>query len=77
MDRIDLVPSATAVPLAWRRRVAITTAEIVDTPSERLPLKVVFSRDGKVIAERPVGSHEGGRKLIDALLPLLREDEET
>lgn len=57
--------------------MAITTAEIVETPSERLPLKVVFSRDGEVIAERPVGSHEGGQKLIDTLLPLLREDEET
>jgi hypothetical protein len=55
--------------------VAITTAEIVETPAERLPFKVIFSKDGKVIAERPVGSHEGGRKLIDTLLPLLRKDE--
>lgn len=55
--------------------MAITTAEIVETPAERLPFKVIFSRDGKVIAERPVGSQEGGRKLIDNLLPLLRKDE--
>jgi hypothetical protein len=55
--------------------VSITTAEIVETPAERLPLKVVFSRDGKVIAERPVGSHEGGQKLIDTLLPLLRKED--
>ena len=55
--------------------MALTTAELVETPTERLPFKVIFSRDGKVIAERPVGSHEGGRKLIDNLLPLLRKDE--
>jgi hypothetical protein len=53
----------------------MTTAEIVKTPAERLPYKVIFSRNGKVVAERPVGSHEGGRKLIDNLLPLLRKDE--
>ena len=53
----------------------MTTAEIVETPAERLPFKVIFSRDGKVIAERPVASREGGRKLIDNLLPLLRKDE--
>ena len=57
--------------------MAITTAEIVETPVERLPFKVVFRKDGKVIAERPVGSLEGGRKLIDALLPLLRKDEDA
>lgn len=56
--------------------MATTTAQIVETRGERLPFKVVFSRDGKVIAERPVGSQEGGRKLIDNLLPLLRKDEE-
>ena len=56
--------------------MALTTAEIVKTPRELLPFKVIFSRDGKVIAERPVGSHEGGRKLIDTLLPLLSKDEQ-
>ena len=55
--------------------MALTTAEIVKTPRERLPFKVIFSRNGRVIAERPVGSNEGGRKLIDSLLPLLRKDE--
>jgi len=57
--------------------VALTTAEIVKAPGERLPFKVIFSRDGKVIAERPVGSLEGGRRLIDNLLPLLRKGEDA
>jgi hypothetical protein len=57
--------------------VALTTAEIVRTPGERLPFKVVFARAGKVIAERPVGSYQGGRKLIDNLLPLLRKHDEV
>jgi hypothetical protein len=57
--------------------VALTTAEIVRTPRERLPFKVIFSRDGKVVAERPFGSYQGGRKLIDNLLPLLRKHEDA
>lgn len=57
--------------------MALTTAEIVKTSGERLPFRVVFSRDGEVIAERPVASYEGGRRLIDTLLPLLRKHEEA
>lgn len=54
-----------------------TVAEIVETHGERLPLKVVFSKDGIVIAERPVGSYEGGRRLIARLLPLLQKHEDS
>lgn len=56
--------------------MSTTIATIVETRGERLPLKVVFSRNGAVIAERPVGSHEGGRRLIAQLLPLLRKHED-
>jgi hypothetical protein len=66
---------ATALSAHGGEEVATTTAEIVKTPAERLPFKVIFSKDGKVIAERPVGSYDGGRKLIDNLLPLLRKGE--
>jgi hypothetical protein len=52
----------------------MTNAEIVQVEGERLPFKVVFSRDGKVIAERPVASRDGGRRLIDQLLPRKHED---
>jgi hypothetical protein len=41
-----------------------------------MPWKVVFSKDGEVIAERPVGSQEGGRRLIAQLLPLLQKHED-
>ena len=53
-----------------------TSAEIIETVGERLSFKVVFSKDGKVIAEHPVASHEGGRRLIADLLPLLRKHED-
>jgi hypothetical protein len=55
-----------------------TSAEIVEArKGERLPYKVVFSKDGRVIAERPVASREGGRKLIANLLPLLQKHDEA
>lgn len=53
-----------------------TNAEIVETEGERLPFKVVFSKDGQVIAERPVATHEGGRRLIENVLPLLQKHED-
>lgn len=54
-----------------------TVAKIVETRGERLPFKVVFSKDGTVIAERPVGSLESGRRLIANLLPLLQKHEDA
>lgn len=54
-----------------------TSAEIIETRGERLPFKVVFSKDGNVIAERPVGSYEGGRRLISDLLPLLQKHDDA
>lgn len=57
--------------------VAATKAEIVETPDEPLPFKVVISRDGEVLAERPVTSQLAGRELIDALLPLLRKYDDS
>lgn len=53
-----------------------TNAEIVETAGERLPFKVVFSKDGEVIAERPVATYEGGRRLIENVLPLLQKHED-
>lgn len=56
--------------------MAETSAEIVETKGERFPFKVVFSKDGRVIAERPVASYEGGRRLIASLLPLLQKHQD-
>lgn len=53
-----------------------TSAEIVENKGGRLPFKVVFTNDGKVIAERPVASVDGGRRLIAELLPLLQRHEQ-
>ena len=53
-----------------------TNAEIVETAGERLPFKVVFSKDGEVIAERPVATYVGGRRLIENVLPLLQKHED-
>lgn len=57
--------------------MAATSAEIVETKGERLPFKVVFSKGGKILAERPVGSFDGGRRLIADLLPLLQKHDES
>ena len=54
-----------------------TSAEIVETPDALLPFKVVFSKDGELIAERAVTSELAGRELIANLLPLLRKHQET
>ncbi len=51
----------------------LTTAKIVATPGERMAFKVLFFKDGQVIAERPVVSLAGGQKLIETLLPLLQK----
>jgi hypothetical protein len=52
--------------------MAETRAEIIATPEEVLPYKVVFSIDGKNIAERAVTSLVAGRELIEAILPTLQ-----
>lgn len=52
-----------------------TTGEVVATPRARLPFKVVFRLDLKVIAESEVTSELAGRELIAALLPTLRKFE--
>jgi len=56
--------------------MATTTAQIIETPDEPLPFKVVFSKDGQILAERSVTSQLSARELIDALLPLLRKHDE-
>ena len=65
-----------AAPLAWRWPVARISAEIVEHSGERQPFRVVFKKDGEVIADREVASYEGGRRLIEALLPLFKKHEE-
>ena len=55
--------------------MATTSAKIIETVGERMPFKVVFSKDGKTIAEHSVVSLEGGRRLIADLLPLLQKHE--
>ena len=57
--------------------MATTSAEIIETKGERAPFKVVFSKDGKIIAEHAVVSLEGGRRLIADLLPLLQKHEDN
>jgi hypothetical protein len=57
--------------------LAKTCAEIVENPGARLPFKVVFSKDGVVIADRPVASREAGDRLIGQLLPLLQRHEDA
>lgn len=52
------------------------SAEIVENRGTRLPFKVIFWRDGEVVAERPVASSEGGQRLINQLLPLLQRYED-
>jgi hypothetical protein len=56
-------------------QLATISAEILEISGERLPFKVVFKQDGEVIADRQVASYEGGRRLIEALLPLLQKHE--
>ena len=53
-----------------------TTAQIIETPRERLPFKVVFSKNGSILAER-VGSLASGHRLIANLLPLLQKHEDA
>ena len=54
-----------------------TSAEIIQVEGQRLPFKVVFARNGKLIAEHPVASRDGGRRLVAYLLPLLQKYEDT
>ena len=56
--------------------MSTTSAAIVETPDQPLPFKVTFSKDGTVIAERPVTSRMAGEELIANLLPLLRRHDE-
>jgi hypothetical protein len=57
--------------------MSTTTAAIVETPQEPLPFEVVFSKDGLVLAERPVTSQMAGHELIANLLPLLRKRDDV
>jgi hypothetical protein len=57
--------------------LATTKAEIIETPDEREPFRVVFSKDGLTIAEMPVNSWLSGEELIESLLPILRKHENT
>lgn len=56
--------------------MATISAEILELSGERLPFKVVFKQDGEVIADRQVASYESGRRLIEALLPLLQKHQD-
>jgi hypothetical protein len=53
--------------------MAMTNAQILETPDDPLPFKVVFSQDGETVAERAVTSELAGQELIANLLPLLRK----
>jgi hypothetical protein len=55
--------------------LATTKAEIIETPDEREPFRVVFSKDGLIIAEMPINSWLSGEELIESLLPILRKHE--
>lgn len=57
--------------------MSTTSATIIETPEEPLPFKVVFSKDGVIIAERPVTSRMAGHELIANLLPLLRKHDDV
>lgn len=56
--------------------MARISAEIVELSGKRQPFSVLFKKDGEVIADREVASYEGGRRLIETLLPLLQKHEE-
>ena len=49
-----------------------TVAEILETPGEGMPFKVVFSVEGKSFAEHPVNSRLSADELIAAVLPVLQ-----
>lgn len=50
-----------------------TTGEVVETPGDVLPYKVVFRRGEEIVAERHVTSLVSGDELILALLPTFRK----
>ncbi len=54
-----------------------TSAEIVDTPDEPLPFKVVFSNNGDAIVQRAVTSELAAQELIASLLPLLQKHDDA
>ena len=49
-----------------------TVAEVLETPGEGMPFKVVFSVEGKSFAEHPVNSRLSADELIAAVLPVLQ-----
>lgn len=53
-----------------------TSGEIIETGDEVLPFKVVFSKDGRTIAEHSVATYAGARRLIEELLPLFQKQED-
>ena len=53
------------------RHISSGRAELVSTSSERLPFKMVFWRDEKIIAEIPVSSLDAAMALANDLLKTL------
>jgi len=55
--------------------MAYTTGEIIATPEEYFPFKVIFRNAGKMISEEGVTSRSAGDKLVARVLPTLHEFE--
>lgn len=56
--------------------MAFVTGDVVPSPGEETPFKVVFKQGDKVIVEWPVETKEAGEEeIIDVLESVLDEDE--
>ena len=53
--------------------MAAVTGEVVPTPGEDSPYKIVFKQDGQNIGEIPVASIPAGEALIKDILGKLRQ----
>ena len=56
--------------------MAFVTADVVPSPGEEEPFKVVFKQGETVIAEWPVGTkQEGEEEILEAIKGLVEEDD--
>jgi len=56
--------------------MAFVTGDVVPSPGEETPFKVVFKRGDKVVVEWPVESKEAGEEEIIEVLESVLDDED-
>jgi hypothetical protein len=57
--------------------MAFVTGDVVPSPGEEEPFKVVFKQGDTVIAQWPVGSkEEGEEEILEAVKGLVEEDDD-